>query len=175
MPLRLLAVTTCRCRGGLGACVGGEGGQNRTSLFPLLSPRTYTHLHPPALLPHVQVYVRCGGEVFRDELEWDVNDPAASVQQYAATACHELGLKFDWFEAVSTHVQGMLDDVVMVRGEGGREGGTLLWKCEEALLCSEEEETKEQGTFPRETLFARVLLYHATTLRPGAICPRDEE
>jgi hypothetical protein len=66
------------------------------------------------LLLLLQLYVRKGQRVFRDEVLWDVGNPVNGPEPYALQVCAALGLEADWFDAIRTHLQQQLDDVKQV-------------------------------------------------------------
>ena len=117
-------------------------------------PSASHHFEPSSSKPNppCQIYARKGEQVFRDEVDWDANNPSNTALQYASTVCLDLGLDFSWFEAVSAQVQGQLDDITEVgcaaRGEAhvaglggvacicvGREMMLLRWMWEQARKC----------------------------------------
>ncbi|EFJ46309.1 hypothetical protein VOLCADRAFT_105657 [Volvox carteri f. nagariensis] len=73
--------------------------------------KSFKDLGGPRLV-RLQLYVRRGDTVFRDELEWDVNDPAASTLQYACEVCVHLHLDLAWAQAISSHLHDLVHEVV---------------------------------------------------------------
>lgn len=67
------------------------------------------------------MFARKGEEVFRDEMDWDVNCPLNTASAYAASSVRELDLDLAWYEAISSYVQGRIDEFIEVGMTGGRE------------------------------------------------------
>ncbi|GIL76208.1 hypothetical protein Vretifemale_5693 [Volvox reticuliferus] len=76
--------------------------------------KNFKDLGGPRLV-RLQLYVRRGDTVFRDELEWDVNDPAASTLQYACEVCQHLHLDLGWAQAINSHLHDLVHEVVEVK------------------------------------------------------------
>jgi hypothetical protein len=53
--------------------------------------------------------------LLRDTVVWDVSQPYTTAEQYAASLCEELGLRFNWYNAIYAHVQQLLQDIREVR------------------------------------------------------------
>lgn len=62
----------------------------------------------------LQLYVKRGELVFRDEIDWDAGDPrgAAAVMAYATEVCRDLGLDLGWHTAITQHLSELVHDVV---------------------------------------------------------------
>ncbi|GMH46093.1 hypothetical protein BSKO_14057 [Bryopsis sp. KO-2023] len=72
-------------------------------------------------LVRLDVYVRNGEWVFRESMEWDMNNPYNLPHQYASQACEELGLDINWFSLIDKEVLNM-----------------IKYSREEILLCMEQ-------------------------------------
>lgn len=63
----------------------------------------------------LQVCVHRANQMLRDTVVWDVFQPYNTAQQYAASVCECLGLRFDWYKIIVNSVDSMLRDIWEVR------------------------------------------------------------
>lgn len=63
----------------------------------------------------LQLYVRKGDQVFRDEVIWDVSNPQNTADTYAIRVCADLGLSCDWYDAITANLKSRIDEVRQVR------------------------------------------------------------
>lgn len=59
----------------------------------------------------MQLFVRRGDEVFRDELVWDVSNPQNTADTYAIRVCADLGLSCDWYDAITANLKSRIEEV----------------------------------------------------------------
>lgn len=62
----------------------------------------------------LQVYVKRGNLVFKDVVDWDLSNPDNTAMAYAALTCQDLGLNASWCLDITTHVQGLIDELRQV-------------------------------------------------------------
>lgn len=66
----------------------------------------------------VQLFVRRGDEVFRDEVIWDVSNPQNTADTYAIRVCADLGLSCDWYDAITGNLKSRIEEVRQVSSDG---------------------------------------------------------
>lgn len=67
----------------------------------------------------LQLHVRRGDQVFRDELTWDLGPPANTPPSYAAAVCTDLGLDATWYDAIVEQLASRLQEVRQVGKQAG--------------------------------------------------------
>lgn len=102
------------------------------------SPCTRSRVLRRSRLRCPQVAVPLDGNLLRDTVIWDVAQPYNTPEVYAAAVCEDLGLRYNWFCAISAHMQQLLSDVreVRVPARCGTSndvviGATAVHACEE--------------------------------------------
>jgi SNF5 / SMARCB1 / INI1 len=58
--------------------------------------------------------------LLRDTVVWDIFQPYNTAQQYAASVCECLGLRFDWYRRIVDSVDALLVDIWEVCDSDGK-------------------------------------------------------
>lgn len=58
----------------------------------------------------LELYVQHHDEALHDVVEWDLNNPHSTPEQYASAVCRDLRLGFEWFQAIALYLDALIGD-----------------------------------------------------------------